>query len=1113
TTPIWVTECWLERCIDSSKVYHFNPSNTFNSSLTNEEEYLPEQVLFYPLQKKLDETEKSTWTFSISGYEGLERDHIGRLCACLGLRFSEVFNKKTTHLICKPPFSGLKYQRSIKWKTIVIGADAFYQLAIKGPTPSYFYKTSNDQINVKRPPTLTPKTLKLPFKLSSTKNTLNSITARDFIKPVSWGAKNSSHLDDQQRVDNKNSITLSLTKVINSTNTNDTKDLTEASYDNTNSVNDKRLFEKSSNTPETLPIFSTGPPEENKFGVDDKISTNLAGNSVEKKTEPSILPQLPLFSPIYKIDDEPIQLLDFKVDFGANFFSTDIDRPSSQNDLKNGTIKNSDNYELIQTVNNTDLIDTPTNLPKKKRKKSSSNKKKKNFDDKFANNLIPDGHTVSIEPGSISKHNTKDEEITRTDRNIFDEAEDTNGIPNAKSSSNKIKEVKFNTDIETEVLQPNEGSESLSDSTKKSISKPKYDNFDSFMDPNDVLITQDNAGEKKFEMDLVSIQDNETPSRLGYQLNDRISEFSGVTFIKPSLISPLAGQQSIVGSMLFGTPGMTPISVVLDDKINEAIGNAEKGFKVFEPPVSAPSNSSKPSLGKLTIDNFRTNFGDIDGETPTKSNRKHYTDLGLSDSDGESYSENFTGLKSKILEGLSICISSRLSSIKDELSVLAEKLGANVVNTSLAISKSGISAGVSPMATHLIHSSNKERDHLRDVRWAKTNNVHIVSHHWLYSCDQSNYRLDESLFGPTYNPEKLLLIPSSSLSNFAEPEVQRNEEILKSRTNRDNFTKNANISNIKNQSESNIGSKDINLNNYTKRDGFINDKVKYKFETPELSAKKSKRKAPRVDEFSVDISHSKKPRSNQKTTVNSGFDGTSNNIISDKGVLDNQKVTNVIPNTDSQDFESASFEVGPISTQPEMSLSPTSKKEKDTSSVPKALKLKKKRKNSSNPVIQSTSSKEYNSREPHYEDSATSSHKQDDFAIEKKNSLDIWDKNFISSMENMKTLQNLNKFLQDFKLKNIEMHENSSLELEKPIFSQTSDNSTPSNSGSAKNSYDSSSKRASNSSSNSGVTKSMSRSNRNSKQRGLIGQSQAGFVGYEDPESLLEQEKLLRNLM
>ncbi|OMJ23888.1 DNA topoisomerase 2-binding protein 1 [Smittium culicis] len=1113
TTPIWVTECWLERCIDSYKIYHFNPSNTYNSPLKNQEEYLPEQVLFYPLQKKLDETEKSNWSFSISGYEGLERDHIGRLCACLGLRFSEVFNKKTTHLICKPPFSGLKYQRSLKWKTIVIGADAFYQLAIKGPTPSYFYKTSNEQIKVKRPPTLTPKTLKLPFKLSSTKNTLNSITARDFIKPVSWGANNLSHLDDQQKTDNKNSPTHSLSKIITSKSANDSKKMIEASYDNTDPVTDKSLFEKSFNSPDTLPKFSTEPLEENKFSIDDELSTNISGNLVEKKTEPSILPQLPLFSPIYKIDDEPIQLLDFKVDFGANFFSTDIDRPTPQNDLKNDTGISNDNYELIQTVNNTDLIDTPTNLPKKKRKKSSSNKKKKNFDDKLVNNSMPDGHTDLIEPGSLSNYNMKDEETTRNDKNIFGEAEDASGIPDAKYSSNKIKVVKFNTDIESEVLQLNEGSESLSGSTKKSISKPKYDNFDSFMDPNDVLVTQDNAGDKKFDIDLDSIQDNESPSRLGYQLNDRVSEFSGVTFIKPSLISPLAGQQSIVGSMLFGTPGMTPISAVLDDKINEAIGNAEKGFKVFEPPVSAPSNSSKSSLGKFRIENFRTNFGDIDDETPTKSNRKTFTDLGLSDSDDESYSANFNGLKSKILEGLSICISTRLSSIKEELTMLAEKLGATVVNTSLAISKSGISAGVSPMATHLIHSSNKERDHLRDVRWAKTNNVHIVSHHWLYSCDQSNYRLDESLFGPTYNPEKLLLIPSSSLSNFAEPEIQKDEEILMSRINRDKFTRNVNISNIKNQPESNISSKDNNLNDYTKRDGSVNNKITHKFETPELSAKKSKRKALRVDEFSVDISHSKKPRSNQKSTTNPGFDDTPNHIISEKRVLDNQKFLSVIPNTDSQDFESGNFEVGPISTQPEMDLNSSSKNGKDTSNDPKAVKLKKKRKNPTNPVIESTSNKEYNSREPLDEDSTGSSHRQVDFAIEKKNSLDIWDKNFISSMENIKTLQNLNKFLQDFKLKNIEMHDNSNLELEKSSFSQISDNSTPSNSGSVKNSYDSSSKKASNSSSNSGGSKSMSRSNRNNKQRVLIGQSQAGFVGYEDPESMLEQEKLLRNLM
>ncbi|KAJ1939281.1 protein kinase activating protein dpb11 [Linderina macrospora] len=69
---------------------------------------------------------------SISGYEGIERDHIGKLAAVLKIPFSERFSRQTTHLICHPPFKGPKYDRAIKWGIPVIESSWLYDLSVYG---------------------------------------------------------------------------------------------------------------------------------------------------------------------------------------------------------------------------------------------------------------------------------------------------------------------------------------------------------------------------------------------------------------------------------------------------------------------------------------------------------------------------------------------------------------------------------------------------------------------------------------------------------------------------------------------------------------------------------------------------------------------------------------------------------------------------------------------------------------------------------------------------------------------------------------------------------------------------------------------------------------------
>ena len=55
----------------------------------------------------------------ITGYDGLERTHLGRLVYKLGAKFSEKFTKKHTHLICNPLVnnsSAPKFKKAVEWR-------------------------------------------------------------------------------------------------------------------------------------------------------------------------------------------------------------------------------------------------------------------------------------------------------------------------------------------------------------------------------------------------------------------------------------------------------------------------------------------------------------------------------------------------------------------------------------------------------------------------------------------------------------------------------------------------------------------------------------------------------------------------------------------------------------------------------------------------------------------------------------------------------------------------------------------------------------------------------------------------------------------------------------
>ncbi|KAJ1969226.1 protein kinase activating protein dpb11, partial [Dimargaris xerosporica] len=105
-----VTECWLERCVESRMVL---PTGA-----------LP---MFAPLLCPLPIPQCQSLVIGISGYEGLEREHLLRLMKCLGAQCTEKFSRKNTHLLCPRP-SGPKFAKAQQWGRSVVDAAWIYDL-------------------------------------------------------------------------------------------------------------------------------------------------------------------------------------------------------------------------------------------------------------------------------------------------------------------------------------------------------------------------------------------------------------------------------------------------------------------------------------------------------------------------------------------------------------------------------------------------------------------------------------------------------------------------------------------------------------------------------------------------------------------------------------------------------------------------------------------------------------------------------------------------------------------------------------------------------------------------------------------------------------------------
>ncbi|KAJ2358020.1 protein kinase activating protein dpb11 [Coemansia sp. RSA 2618] len=129
-----VTECWVEQCLQEGIRY---PDYSHIELRLHELPGLSsgQHVLFRPLPMKVVHSASVLeLSLSISGYEGMEREHIGKLAHALGISYSEKFSRKASHLVCRPPFQGPKYERALKWNIDVVDSSWLYCLAATGST-------------------------------------------------------------------------------------------------------------------------------------------------------------------------------------------------------------------------------------------------------------------------------------------------------------------------------------------------------------------------------------------------------------------------------------------------------------------------------------------------------------------------------------------------------------------------------------------------------------------------------------------------------------------------------------------------------------------------------------------------------------------------------------------------------------------------------------------------------------------------------------------------------------------------------------------------------------------------------------------------------------------
>jgi NAD-dependent DNA ligase len=71
-------------------------------------------VIYQPIYKSLAVPGFTAYQICVTGFEGMEREHIGKLLRLMGAKVTDGFSKKNTHLVYKTP-SGVKYEKAAQW--------------------------------------------------------------------------------------------------------------------------------------------------------------------------------------------------------------------------------------------------------------------------------------------------------------------------------------------------------------------------------------------------------------------------------------------------------------------------------------------------------------------------------------------------------------------------------------------------------------------------------------------------------------------------------------------------------------------------------------------------------------------------------------------------------------------------------------------------------------------------------------------------------------------------------------------------------------------------------------------------------------------------------------
>ncbi|KAJ1910888.1 protein kinase activating protein dpb11, partial [Tieghemiomyces parasiticus] len=111
-----VTECWLERCLAARALI---------------DEYAA--PLYRPLPVDVPHPAVRDRTVAITGFDGLERQHLLRLLGVLGARGSEKFSRRHDYLVCRA-LEGPKYDKAQEWGIPAVGVEWLFGLC--APSPS-----------------------------------------------------------------------------------------------------------------------------------------------------------------------------------------------------------------------------------------------------------------------------------------------------------------------------------------------------------------------------------------------------------------------------------------------------------------------------------------------------------------------------------------------------------------------------------------------------------------------------------------------------------------------------------------------------------------------------------------------------------------------------------------------------------------------------------------------------------------------------------------------------------------------------------------------------------------------------------------------------------------